>query len=104
MDSKNRNQLELLPSAQAHAEEITPELLMRVRRLPTLARAWNYAQDLSCLEDKAVCGALDMDQSQWNKIRKGIFNPPSDERFTQYSKVVQNHVLLAWHCESEGFD
>ena len=104
LESKERNQLELLPSQRAVQVEITPEILAGIRTKPTFQSAWNYAQDLSGLENKFVSGELDMDESQWNKVRKGINNPPADERFCRYRKVVGNHVLLAWHCESEGFD
>lgn len=104
MNSKNRNQLELLPSAQPLVEPVTPELIARVCRRETIGDAWNYAQDVSGLENKVCAGALEMDESQWNKIRKGIYNPPSDHRFNQFEKLVNNNVLLIWHCESNGFD
>jgi hypothetical protein len=69
MGSKDRKQLELLPSEAPHVEEVTADLVARVRRLPTFLRAWNYAQDVSMLEDKTVYEHLEIDVSHWTKIR-----------------------------------
>lgn len=103
-DSRNWKQLDVLPSQQPIEEPITPEIIARIKRKTTFGAAWNMAQDHAGLENKFVAGELGMDESHWNKIRKGIFFPPSDQRFGRYRKIVANHILLAWHCESEGFD
>lgn len=104
MTSKTRQQLELLPSQQAHVEEVTPDLIARVRRRPTFLAAWNYAQEISCLEDKAVYEALDIDGSHWTKIKRGRASPPADERFTRFAQVVRNEIPLIWHVEAHGYD
>lgn len=104
MTSKARQQLELLPSQQAHVEEVTPDLIARVRRRSTFTAAWNYAQEISCLEDKAVYEALQIDGSHWTKIKRGRASPPGDERFIQFAHVVQNKIPLIWHCEAHGYD
>lgn len=85
-------------------EEVTPDLVARVRRLPTFLRAWNYAQDVSLLEDKTIYTALKIDKSQWTKIKKGKGSPPADERFMGFFDVVQNDVPLIWLAEARGFD
>lgn len=102
--TKDRTQLELLPSEQAHEEPITPALVARVRSLPTINRAWNYAADISGLEQKALYMPVGIDGSHWTKIRNGDAGIPSDDRFTRFQQRVRNNVLLIWHCESEGFD
>lgn len=104
MDSTKRKQLELLPSEQPHVEEVTSDLVARVRRLPTFLRAWNYAQDVSLLEDKTIYDRLEIDKSHWTKIKKGNGSPPADERFTGFFDVVQNDVPLIWLAEARGFD
>lgn len=104
MTSKDRKQLELLPSAVAHTEPVTEELVSRVRRLPTFLHAWNYAQSLSMLEDKTVYTACQIDGSQWTKITKGRASPPGDERFTRFFDVVQNEIPLIWLAEARGYD
>lgn len=104
MSSKVRTQLELLPSELAHIEEVTPELVARVRTKPTFLRAWNYAQDVSCLEDKTVYSALNIDASHWTKIKKGNGSPPADERFTRFFDVVKNDIPLIWLAEARGYD
>jgi hypothetical protein len=67
-------------------------------------RAWNYAQDISGLEDKTVYGRLNLDGSHWTKIRKGNASPPADHRFTRYFDIVQNDVCLIWLAEARGYD
>lgn len=105
MTSKVRNQLELLPSQQAHIEEVTPDLIARVKRRPTLLHSWNYAQEISCLDDKTVCDELGMDGSHWTKIKNGRASPPADERFTRYMKnVVRNEIPIIWLVEDAGYD
>lgn len=104
MTSKARNQLELLPSQKAHVEEVTPDLIARVKRRPTLLSAWNYAQEISCLEDKTVYEALDIDGSHWTKIKKGRASPPADERFVRFFDVIHNEVPLIWLTEACGYD
>lgn len=85
-------------------EEVTPDLIARVKRRPTLLAAWNYAQEISGLEDKAVYEALDIDGSHWTKIKKGRASPPADERFGRYMDVVHNEIPLIWLAESRGYD
>lgn len=104
MTSKARQQLELLPSQQAHVEEVTPDLIARVKRRPTLLAAWIYSQEIACLEDKAVYEALGIDGSHWTKIKRGRASPPADERFTGYMQLVRNEILLIWLVEACGYD
>lgn len=104
MTSKPRQQLELLPSQKAHVEEVTPDLIARVKRRPTLRHAWNYAQEISCLEDKTVYEALEIDGSHWTKIKKGRASPPADESFVRFMDVVQNEIPLIWLAEKRGYD
>ena len=104
MGSKDRKQLELLPSEQPHVEAVTADLVARVRRLPTFLRAWNYAQDIAQLEDKSVYERLEIDVSHWTKIRKGKASPPADERFVSYFDAVQNDIPLIWLAEARGYD
>lgn len=109
MDSKDRNQLDLinsavLPSEQPNIEPVTPSLIARINRLPTFLHAWNYAQQISCLEDKTVYTKLQIDASHWTKIGKGNASPPADERFIQYLDVVQNEIPLIWWAEKRGYD
>jgi hypothetical protein len=104
--SKERNQLELLPSAGLNpvVEEVTPQLVSRIRRLPTLLSAWNYAQTLAAVDDKALASLVDIDPSHWTKIGQGRASPPADERFTRYMDVLQSDVPLVWLAESRGYD
>lgn len=107
MDSKVRQQLDLLPDEtieEPHVELITPELIQSIRRRKTLLDAWNYAQTFACLEDKQVYGRLQMDASHWGKIRKGNASPPADDRFIRYFDVVKNEFPLVWLCEARGYD
>lgn len=104
MGSKDRQQLELLPSERPQPVEITADLVDRVRRLPTFLRAWNYAQDISCLEDKTVYSALNIDASHWTKIKKGNASPPANESFTRFFDVVNNDIPLIWLAEARGYD
>ncbi len=104
MASEDWKQTELLPSEQAHVEEVSADLVARVRRLPTLLRAWNYAQDVACLEDKTVYSALNIDASHWTKIKKGNGSPPADERFVRFLDVVKNDIPLIWLAEARGYD
>lgn len=104
MTSKARNQLELLPSQQAHVEEVTPDFIARVRRKTTLLDAWKYSQEISCLDDKAVYEPLGIDGSHWTKIKGGRASPPADERFTRFMDRVQNDVLAIWLAEIRGYD
>lgn len=105
MDSKVKQQLELLPEGEfPHVEPVTPELVRSIRRRPTLLAAWNFAQDFAGLEDKQCYGPLGIDASHWSKIRKGLASPPADKRFTDYLDVVRNEFPLIWLCESRGYD
>jgi len=105
MDSKTRQQLELLPEGEfPHIEPVTPELIRSIRRRTTLLAAWNFAQDFAGLEDKQCYGPLGIDASHWSKIRKGLASPPADKRFTDYLDVVRNEIPLIWLCESRGYD
>lgn len=105
MDSKTRQQLELLPEGDPpHVEPVTPDLVRSVRRRSTLLSAWNFAQDFAGLEDKQCYGPLGIDASHWSKIRKGLASPPADNRFTDYLDVVRNEIPLIWLCESRGYD
>lgn len=105
MTSKDRNQLELLPSGQQpHVEPITPELIRSIKRRPTFLAAWNFAQDFAALEDKQVYVSLGIDASHYSKIRSGRGFPPADERFTRYFDVVHNEIPLVWLAESRGYD
>lgn len=104
MDSEDRPQLELLPSAGPHVEPVTPELIRTIRRRSTFLGAWNLAQDMSSLEDKQCYSPLKIDSSHWTKIRKGIASPPADDRFVRYFDVVRNEIPLIWLAESRGYD
>jgi len=104
MDSKVRSQFELLPRNEAHHEPVTPSLIQRIRRLPTFNHAWNYAHQVSALEDKEVYGELEIDGSHYTKIKKGNASPPSDERFDKFLDVVENEIPLIWWVEKRGYD
>lgn len=104
MNSTKWQQTELLPSEQAHVEEVTADLVARVSRKKTLLDAWNYAQEIACLEDKTVYSAINLDKSHWSKIRKGAASPPADQRFTRFMDVVQNDIPLIWLAEARGYD
>ena len=104
MDSEKRKQLELLPGADPHVEAVTPELIRSVKKRATFLGAWNFAQDFAALEDKQCYQPLGIDQSHWNKIRKGNASPPADERFARYFDVVRNEIPLIWLVESRGYD
>lgn len=104
MTSTSGNQLELLPSAQPHVEEMTPELVQSIKRRPTFLAAWNFAVDFSALEDKQVYGQLDIDASHWSKIRAGRAFPPADDRFNRFLDVVHNEIPLVWWAEKRGYD
>lgn len=105
MDSRERNQLELLPPRiNPYVAEVTPELIRSICRQPTLLGAWNLAQNLAALEDKQVYDVLGMDASHWTKIRKGLASPPADERFVRYFDVVRNEIPLIWLVEARGYD
>lgn len=104
MTSISGNQLELLPSAQPHVEEMTPELVQSIKRRPTFLAAWNFAVDFSALEDKQVYGQLDIDASHWSKIRAGRAFPPADDRFNRFLDVVHNEIPLVWWAEKRGYD
>jgi hypothetical protein len=104
MDSKDRHQLELLPSAEPHVEPVTPELIRSIRRRTTFLAAWNFAQDFAALEDKQCYQPLGIDSSHWTKIRRGLASPPADERFGRYMDVVRNEIPLVWLVESRGYD
>lgn len=104
MDSENRKQLDLLPTAEPHIEPVTPELIRSIRRRTTFLGAWNLAQDISGLEDKQVYQPLGIDSSHWSKIRKGQASPPADERFLRYFDIVRNDIPLIWLAEARGYD
>jgi len=104
MTSTRGNQLELLPSAQPHVEEITPELIQSIKRRPTFLAAWNFAIDFSGLEDKQVYGQIDVDASHWSKMRAGRAFPPADQRFDRFFDVVHNEIPLVWLAEKRGYD
>lgn len=104
--SKEGNQLELLPSAGLNpvVEEVTPILIERVRRLPTLLAAWNYAQQLAAVDDKALASFVKVDKSHWTKIGQGRASPPADERFIRYMDALKSEVPLIWLAEARGYD
>jgi hypothetical protein len=104
MTSEVRNQLDLLPAAQAHSEPMTPELVRSIRKRPTFLAAWNFALDFAALEDKQVYGPLGIDSAHWSKIRNGRASPPADERFSRFFDIVQNEIPLVWLVESRGYD
>jgi hypothetical protein len=104
MTSEVRNQLDLLPAAQAHSEPVTPELVRSIRKRPTFLAAWNFAVDFAALEDKQVYQPLGIDSSHWTKIRSGRAFPPADERFSRFFDIVQNEIPLVWLVESRGYD
>jgi len=104
MTSEVRNQLELLPAAQAHSEPLTPELIRSIRKRPTFLSAWNFALDFSALDDKQVYQPLGIDSAHWSKIRSGRASPPADERFGRFFDIVQNEIPLVWLAESRGYD
>lgn len=105
MDSKDRNQLELLVGrAQPHVEEVTPQLIRKIRSKPTLLSAWNMSVQDSGLEDKEIYGPLQIDGSHWTKITKGNASPPADNRFVQFMDVVGNEYPLIWLAEKRGYD
>ena len=104
MTSEARKQLELLPSAEPHVEEMTPELIQSVKRRPTFLAAWNFAVDFSALEDKQVYSQIDVDASHWSKIRAGRAFPPADDRFNRFFDVVHNEIPLVWLAEKRGYD
>jgi hypothetical protein len=104
MTSEARKQLELLPGAEPHVEQMTPELIRSIKRRPTFLAAWNFAHDFSALEDKQVYGPLDIDASHWSKIRSGRAFPPADERFVRFFDVVRNEIPLVWLAEVRGYD
>lgn len=104
MTSKDRNQLELLPSRQQpHVEPITPEIVQSIKRRTSFLAAWNYAIDFSGLEEKQVYGQIDVDASHWNKIRSGRASPPGN-KFNAFLDVVGNEIPLVWWAESRGYD
>lgn len=104
MTSRDRNQLELLPSAEPHIEEITPDLIQSIKRRQTFLSAWNFAIDFSGLEDKQVYGQIDIDASHWSKMRAGRAFPPADQRFDRFFDVVHNEIPLIWLAEKRGYD
>lgn len=104
MATKDRRQIELIPSDIAAEAPITPDLVSRVRALPTFLRAWNYAAQISTLEEKEIYIPVGIDGSHWTKIKNNAAGVPADERFTRFQERVRNNVLLIWHCESQGFD
>lgn len=104
MDSKDRDQLELLPAVEAHWEPVTPELIRSIRRQPTLLGAWNLAQNMAALEDKQVYSPLGIDASHWTKIRRGLASPPADERFVHYMDIVRSEAPLIWLVEARGYE
>lgn len=104
MTSEARKQLELLPTAEPHVEEITPELIQSIKRRSTFLAAWNFAIDFSGLEDKQVYSQIDIDASHWSKIRSGRAFPPADERFNRFLDVVHNEIPLVWWAEKRGYD
>jgi hypothetical protein len=104
MTSEVRNQLDLLPAAQAHSEPITPELIRSIRKRPTFLAAWNFAVDFAALDDKQIYQPLGIDSSHWTKIRSGRASPPADERFGRFFDLVQNEIPLVWLVENRGYD
>ena len=104
MATNNRQQFELLPIREAVDLPITPDLVARVRTLPTLLRAWNHAWEVTGLEQKEVYMPVGIDGSHWAKIKNNDAGIPADDRFTRFQQRVRNNVLLIWHCESQGFD
>lgn len=105
MDSKNRKQLELLTGRnEPHVEEVTPQFIRLIRNKPTFLSAWNFAAQVSELEDKQIYGAMGIDASHWTKITKGTASPPADERFDQFLDIVQNEIPLIWWIERRGYD
>jgi hypothetical protein len=106
MDSKLWKQTELLPKPgkEPYTEPVTQALIQRIRRLPTFGHAFKYSADFAMLEDKEIYDPLKIDASHWTKITKFLANPPADERFEQFPKVVQNDIPLIWWVERRGFD
>lgn len=105
MDSKDRKQLELLTGRdQPHVEEVTPQFVRLIRNKPTFLSAWNFAAQVSELEDKQIYGPLKLDASHWTKITKGTASPPADERFDRFLDIVQNEIPLIWWIERRGYD
>src|ERR1041385_1130913 len=104
MTSEVRKQLDLLPTAYAHSEPVTPELVRSIRKRPTFLAAWNFAVDFAGLEDKQVYQPLGIDSSHWTKIRSGRAFPPADERFVRFFDIVQNEIALVWLVGSRGYD
>jgi hypothetical protein len=105
MDSNSRKQLELLTGRdQPHVEEVTPQLVRLIKNKPTFLAAWNFASQVSELEDKQIYGPLGIDASHWTKITKGTASPPADERFVQFMDVVGNEIPLIWIAEKRGYD
>jgi hypothetical protein len=104
MDSKDRQQLELLPQRQApHVESITPELIRIIRRRKGFVDAWNFAQEFAALDNKQVYGPLGIDASHVTKIRNESASPPG-YAFNPYLDVVGNEIPLIWWIESRGYD
>jgi hypothetical protein len=104
MDSKDRQQLELLPPrAEPHVEPVTPELIQIIKRRRGFVSAWNFAQEFSGLEDKEVYVPLGIDASHWNKIGNGSASPPG-RVFNAYLDLVRNEIPLIWWAESRGWD
>jgi hypothetical protein len=104
MDSKHRQQLELLPPrASPHVEPVTEELIKIIRRRKDFVSAWNFGQELSGLENKEIYGTLGIDASHVTKIRNGTASPPG-YAFNTYLDLVQNEVPLIWWAESRGYD
>lgn len=105
MDSKDRKQLELLVGrAQPHVEEVTPQLISKIRRKATLLDAWNMSIADCELEEKQIYGAVQIDGSHWTKIKNGAASPPADHRFVQLMDVVGNEYPLIWLAEKRGYD
>ena len=104
MDSKDRQQLELLPAQEKpHVEPITPELIHMVRRRRTFVDAWNFAQEFAALDNKQVYGVLSVDPSHVTKIQNERASPPG-KIFNSYLDLVGNEFPLIWWAESRGYD
>jgi hypothetical protein len=104
MDSKDRQQMELLPERQQpHVEPITADLIEIVRRRKGFVDAWNFAQQFSALDNKQVYGALGVDPSHVTKIQKGRASPPG-RVFSTYLDIVGNEFPLIWWVEARGYD
>ena len=101
-DSNNLKQMELLPTTKSPGPISAP--LEAILKRPSFLRACMLVAELSGLEDKQLCGELDIDNSHFTKMKSGASNFPTDERLLNFLNYFDTDIPLIWLAEKRGYD